>query len=167
MSYNITGKLRIFLNLLFEKVLDLSVAEDNLTLSAQLVFTYGTGANQINKIYHETRVLADGANATLNLYDSGTLKDSFGNDLAISALKLLYIKNNSADATLLLFGGNSADIPICSNANDQIKIKPGGIFPWIDLSAAGTVISTNKNLRIEHDGTGTETMAVDIIVGGI
>jgi hypothetical protein len=138
-----------------------------LAINANYSFSYGTGANQINQLYAARRTLTDGANETLNLHDSGTLLDAYGNAIAMDAIKMLVVKNNSADADLLLFGGNSADIPICSNATDQIIIKPGCMFSWANLSAAGLDITTNKNLRIAHNGTGTSTMAVDIVVGGI
>jgi hypothetical protein len=166
-TYDISGTIRLNVNLQHQKIEDLGTVVKDLSISDSIPFAYGTGVNQINKLYGVTQVLADGANATLNLYNSGTLLDSFGNAVAISALKFLYVKNNSTDATLLLFGGNSADIPICSAATGQIKIPPGQSFIYTNPSAAGLVISTNKNLRIEHDGTGTSTMSVDIIVGGI
>ena len=168
-SYDINGSLRLNLTLQHQKIEDVSLsnAVDDLAIGQQFAFTYGTGANQIDKLYRVTQALALGANATMNLHDSGTLLDVFGGAVAIDAIKLLYIKNNSANATLLLFGGNSVDIPICSNANDQIKIKPGGVFIWNDIAAAGLNITTNKNLRIAHDGTGSAAMDVNIIVGGI
>lgn len=132
-----------------------------------LGWTYGTGANQVNIIYSDTVTLADGANSTIDLYASGTYLDIFNRDLTMEALKLLYIKNNSDDATLLVLGGVATDIGICSDTSDVIEVKPGGIFIWVDPSAAGLDITTNKNLKIEHDGTGSDTMDVDIIAMGL
>jgi hypothetical protein len=167
MSYDISGSLTVSLSMAFNRTLDLNTIDNPLSVANRFSISFGSGANQISQLFKKTVVLADGDNSTLNLYDSGNLFDDYGNALAISALKLLYIKNNSADADLLLFGGNSADLPICSNANDQIIIKPGSVFVWTDMSAAGTVITTNKNLRIAHNGAGTSTMSVDIVAGGI
>ncbi len=130
-------------------------------------WSYGTGANQVNCVFADKRTLADGANETLDLYASGSLLDVFKQALTMTALKFLYIKNNSSDATLQILGGSSNDIGICAATNDIIKIKPGGIFIWIDPSAAGLVITTNKNLKIEHDGTGSSTMDVDVIAMGL
>jgi hypothetical protein len=134
---------------------------------ANETWSYGTGANAVNVIYADTITLADDANDTLDFYASGTLVDVFNRTLTMTAIKLVYIKNNSADATLQVFGGASNDIGIIADTSDIVKIKPGGSFIWVDPSAAGLVITTNKNLRIEHDGTGTSTMAVDIIVMGL
>jgi hypothetical protein len=166
-TYEITGNMRLLVNFDNTKTLDLSSAIETISQKQSLIFSYGAGANQINQIYSAKVTLADGANSTLNLYDSGTLLDAFGNALTISGLKLLYIFNNSADANLLLFGGNSADVAICAAATHQIIIPPGQAFIWSKPTAAGLVTTTNKNLRIAHDGTGTSTMAVDIIAGGI
>jgi len=167
MSFDISGSLKVILNMVFGRTLALSTIEAPLNIYTTYSFSFGEAANQITQLYHDSVVLADGANTTLNLYDSGTLKDSFGNDVEISALKLLLVKNNSTDATLLLLGGNSADLPICSDPADQIKIPPGGTFIWTNMSAAGTDITTNKNLKLTHDGTGSSTMNVSVVVGGI
>jgi len=130
-------------------------------------WAYGTGAGAINIIYADTITLADAATTTLDLYASGTLLDIFNRALTMAALKFLYIKNKSADATLKVFGGASLDIGILVATNDILTIKPGGSFLWADPSAAGLVITTNKNLKIEHDGTGSSTMDVDVIAMGL
>jgi hypothetical protein len=128
---------------------------------------YGTGANCVNIIYQDKVTLADGANTTLDLYASGTLLDVFNRALTMSSLKLLYIKNNSADATLEVGGGAALDLLMFKDTSDVIKIKPGGVFIWVDPSAAGTLLTTNKNLKLTHDGTGASTMDVDVVVLGL
>jgi len=165
-AYDISGSVRFAVNLSFNKTVDLNVIDNPVNISDRFSITFGSGANQYSQIYKKTVVLADGENSTLNLYDSGTLLDDYGNAVAISSLKLLYIKNNSADANLLVFGGNSADIPILSAATAKYIIPPGGLYPYISPLAAGLNITTNKNLRLEHDGTGTSTMNVTIIAAG-
>ena len=130
-------------------------------------WSYGTGANAVNVIYQDKVTLADGANTTLDLYASESLLDIFNRALTMTALKFLYIKNNSDDASLLVFGGDSTDIDILGAATEQMTILPGGEYLWIAPSAAGKVITTNKNLYLEHDGTGDDTMDVDIIAMGL
>jgi hypothetical protein len=131
-------------------------------------WTFGTGAGAVNLIYADTTTLADGANTTLDLYASGTLKDVHNRDLTMAALKFLYIKNNSADATLLVGGGASNDLGIFAATSDILKIPPGGdAILWNDPSASGLDITTNKNLKIEHDGTGSSSMDVDVIAMGL
>lgn len=131
-------------------------------------WTYGTGAGAVNVIYADTITLADGANTTLDLYASETLLDIFNRALTMTALKFLYIKNNSADATLLVGGGVANDIGIWADTSDITKIPPGGdAILWNDPSAAGLDITTNKNLKLEHDGIGSSSMDVDVIAMGL
>ena len=118
-------------------------------------------------IYADTVTIADDANETLDLYASGSLLDIYNRALTMTALKFLYVKNNSEDATLRMFGLDDVDIGLMTDPNDQINIKPGGVFLWIDPSAAGLDITTNKNLLIDHNGTGTDSMAVDVIAMGL
>ena len=145
---------------------DLSEEQERILVSAGS-WTYGTGANQVNVVYADMTQLADGGNTTLDLYASGSLLDVFNRALTMEALKFLYIKNNSSDATLIIGGGASNDLDIFADTSDKLYIKPGGIFIWIDPSAAGLDITTNKNLKIEHDGTGSSTMDVDVIAMGL
>ena len=136
-------------------------------LISNVGWIYGTGANCANIVYADKVTLTDGGNDTINLKDSGTLLDVFGRVLTLTALKLLYIKNNSTDATLLVGGGVSLDLILFADTSDIVKIKPGGSMIWVDPSAAGIDVTTNKNLYIAHDGTGSSTMVVDIVAMGL
>lgn len=162
----LSGQTSIALNMNFLKEKDLNSIKDIITLSRGVMWTSGIGANQVNVLFHDTYPLGDGANYTFDLYESGTLKDHHGDLLTMTALKFLYVKNNSADATLKLLGGTTP-IAICENLSDIILIPPGGEFLWICPTAAGIVTTANKNLKIEHDGTGESTMNVDIVAMGL
>jgi len=162
----LSGQTSIILALNNYKELDFNKLQDSLNITRGENWTSGTGANQVQILFHDIRTLADGANEVLDLYESGTLKDQHGDLLTLTALKFLYIKNKSADATLQLFGGTTP-VGICADATDIVKVKPGGTFVWIDPSAAGLDVTTNKNLKIEHDGTGSSSMDVEIALMGL
>lgn len=130
-------------------------------------WTYGTSANQVNIIYADTVTLANGANTTLDLFASGTLLDIFGRVLTLAAIKFLYVKNNSADAGLLIGGGVATDLDLWSDTSDQMIIPAGGIALWLDPSAAGVVTTVNKNLYVEHDAGGTDGVDFDVIAMGL
>lgn len=165
-STRVTGTAGAGIDLSCFKAGDLAESKAHLIYGA-FGWQYGTGANQVQIIYADTVTLADGANTTISLYDSGSYYDIFGAALTLTSLKFLYIKNNSSDATLKVGGGASADLDIFADTSDVLLIPPGGVFVWINPSAAGTVCSTNKNLKIEHDGTGSSSMNVDIIAMGL
>lgn len=166
----ITGKAGPIIDLAMFLASDLSELQGPLKIEAPK-WVYGTGVGAVDVIYAETITLEDAANKTLDLYSSSgadLLQDIFMQDLTMKALKFLYIKNNSADATLLVLGTATTAIPICGAAEDIIKIPPkGSAVLWNDPSAAGLVISTNKDLKLEHDGTGEASMDVDIVAMGL
>ena len=168
MGNSISGKAGSFLDLIYD--LDVELSEDlrsHLKIPASR-WANGTGAGQVQVIYAATTQLADGANSTLNLKDSGSLLDVFKQALTMTAIKFLYIKNNSDDATLLVGGGASLDLDIFAATSDIHKIPPGGDAILLnDPSVAGIDVTTNKNLKIEHNGTGSDTMDVDIIAFGL
>jgi len=128
---------------------------------------YGTGANAVNIIYADTVTLTDGNNVTIDLYASGSYLDIFNRALTMTALKVLYIKNNSADATLEVGGGESYDLLIIADTNDIINVAPGATFLYTNPSAAGIVTTTNKNLKLVHNGTGDDDMDIDVIAMGL
>jgi len=133
---------------------------------ANIGWTYGTGANQVNLIYQDKITLADDATTTLSFFDGGLL-NIYNVAMTMSSLKLLYIHNNSADATLNVFGGASLDLLIVAATSDILYIKPGGTFLWADPSAAGTLMTVNKNLKLLHGGQGSSDLIADVIVMGL
>ena len=131
-------------------------------------WSYGTGAGQANVIYQDSISLADGADTTIDLYASGSLLDIFERALTMETLKFLYIKNTSADATLLVGGGASNDLLLFAATSDIVKIPPGGdSILYNDVAGSGILLTTNKNLKLTHDGTGGSTMAVYVIAMGL
>jgi hypothetical protein len=144
---------------------DLSESQVPLVV-ANTSWSYGAGANQANVTYADTITLADANSTTLDLYASGTLLDIHNRALTMTALKVLYLKNNSTDATLNVFGGASNDIGILAATNDILAIPPGGTFVYTNPASAGLVITTNKNLKLTHNGTGSSAMTIDVVAMG-
>jgi len=130
---------------------------------------YGTEANQVNVIYADTIPIGDGDTIAFNLNTGapGSYVDIFERALTLTAVKLVYVKNNSSDATLEILGIGATTLSICKGDDDIIKIKPGGTFMWTDPSAAGTDCETDVSFRLVHDGTGSDSMNVDMIVMGL
>lgn len=140
----------------------LSTTLDKLGVNAGVDWTFGTGANQANMLYHAT-LTATNAQAAVDISGSD-IQDAFGDDCNFSALKLLYIKNTDASEDLLLGGGVSLDLDILDDTSDIILIKPGGIFLWIDPSAAGLDVTSNKNMLIQAE---TAHVTYDIVLMGL
>ena len=130
-------------------------------------WTYGTGENQVNVVYADTVPLTDGQTIVMDLNASGTYLDVFTGALTLEAVKLVYIKNNSADATLEILGSGAASIMICKVNTDVIVIQPGGTFMWIDPSASGLDCNPAVEFQLTHPGTGDDGVNVDVIIMGL
>lgn len=141
---------------------------DDLLISDTTKWSFGTGVNQCNILLHEKLTIAAGANQTLNLYDTGgsALQDAHGNDLTMAAIKLLYIKNTSADLYVDIFGGGANDLLIMGGTTDAMRIKPDGKVYWEDPTAAGTVTTANKNLKFTV-AAGSGNAIINVVAMGL
>lgn len=162
----LTARIALGFTTNYSQTSGLGTAANNLAVSRLIEFADGTGADQANTIYHASRTLAVDANEVLDLYASGTLEDPLGNALTLEEMKLLYLYNTSADATLLVFGGTTP-VGVCSDSSDIVELPPGGKFLWTAPASGGIDITTNKNLKLEHNGTGSSTLTYEIIVLGV
>jgi len=160
----LTGNTNVGINLKYTDSIDLSNVLDDLVINAGITWSFGTGANQANVLFHDSRS-TDDTGETLDLFASGSLVDAFGNALTMAAIKLLYIKNTHATLSLEILGGASLDLLIANGTTDAIVIQPNGIFFWVDPTAAGIVTSTNKNLKLAAATAGTVTF--DLVALGL
>lgn len=147
--------------------LNLSTPRDPLSQDRSIHLTSGTGADQADTIYHAERTLADAANETLDLYASGSLTTPLGTALTLETLKLLYIKNTSSDASLKVGGAAATPVDLFADSSDILTLPPGGVFLFTAPNATGVDLTTNKNLKLEHDGTGSDDLVYEIIAIGV
>jgi len=154
------------LNIMHTKASDFNTLKDEVVLSRGVTLDNGTGANQADTVFHDNRTLADGADETLDLHD-GTLTDAFGDAITIDEMKLIYVKNNSSDASLLVGGAAATQMGLFADVTDILTLPPGGEFLFTAPGSAGVDISTNADLKIAHNGTGTSSLTYDIIVIGV
>lgn len=161
-STGLKGKTNVVIALENEKDLDLNTVLDSLKITASQEWTFGTGANQANLLWHDQRS-TDDTGETINVYDGGSELNAFGEDLTMEAIKFLYIKNTHASLTLEVFGGASVDIPILADTSDILEIPPGGVLLWSCPTAAGIVTTTNKNLKLASKTSGTITFDIAML----
>ncbi len=144
-----------------------SFSKLNFSTTRGVSFTDGALANQADTLWQDSRTLADAASETLDFQD-GTLTDSFGNAVTMDIVKAIYIKNNSSDATLLIGAAAGNQLGLFSDgASDKLKLPPDGEFLFICPDLTGLDTTTNADLKLEHDGTGSSTLTYDIIVVGV
>ncbi|MFB0523915.1 MAG: hypothetical protein ACETVZ_00115 [Phycisphaerae bacterium] len=166
MSTNLTGRTSVVIDLKNIKALDLNEVLDELGIDSGIKWTFGTGANQANILFHDKRTIAQSASETLDLYASGSLKDAFGDALTMAAIKFLYIKNTSADLTVSVFGGGSLDLLIMGGTTDSEQLPPGSFMMWACPTAAGIVTTVNKNLKLAVSA-GTGSAIIEVVALGL
>lgn len=163
-STNLTGSSSASVSFQNTKALDLDSVVDPLSASAGITWTFGTGANQANLLWHDSRS-TDATGETIDIYAGGVEKTAFGTLLTMEAIKLLYVKNTHATLVLKVLGTATTAIGICSDPSDIIEIPPGGSLLWMCPTAAGIVTTTNKNLKFASKTAGTITY--DVVLLGL
>lgn len=158
------GSTHAVLNLSYIDDLDLSNVLDRLEVSGGTSWSYGTGANQMNLLWHDQRS-TDDTGETIDVYAGGAEVDAFGNPLTMEAIKLCYIKNTHATLTLEIFGNTSLDLLLISGTTDAIEIPPGGVFFWTCPTEAG--IDTTTNIKLFIASKTAATITYDIVLGGL
>jgi len=146
---NISGLIGAVLNLATNKANDLSITKDDLILTPQETFTPGTGNNQLDKLFHDLRTLADGANESLDL--AGSLVDMFGATITFVKIKAMLIRNLSATQTLTIGGGSNPFINWVADATDMVKIPPNGMLLLVaPLAGYGVTTGTGDILKVAN-----------------
>lgn len=164
LTTGLTGRSAVNLVLTAEKAIDLSTIPDPLKINSSIDWTFGTGVNQVNLLFHDSRS-TDDTGETHDIYAGGSLVNSFGDPLTMEAIKLLFVKNTHASLTLEILGTASTGLDIVADPTDIIELPPGGEFLWTCPTAAGIVTTTNLSLKFASKTAGTITY--DMVLMGL
>lgn len=163
---SLTTRIPLGFDTLYALARDLSIPVDKLALNRAIELADGDGADEADVIFHDSRSLADAGEETLD-FNGGSLTDPLGNPLTMAKLKVLYLKNTSTEATLLIGGAATTPVGLFADPADVLKLPPGGVFLFTAPDVNGLAVSTNKNLKLAHDGTGTSALVYEIIAIGV
>jgi hypothetical protein len=162
----LTSKVEVKITGTASRTLDLISPTATLSVTKSQSFANGTGANQANIEFTDTRTLNDGANETLDFHD-GSLYSSMGVALVLTKLKALLIHNKGL-ASLQIGGAATAQLGIVlDGASDKIVIKPGGVLAITAPDANGVDVSTNSKIKITHAGDNANAVDYDIVAVGV
>lgn len=151
----------------YSKTVDLMTSQVALAVPTKTVsLSFGTGANQVDKVWTDTRTIAASTTEDLD-FAAGGLTDAFGDAMTIAELKVLIVCASSSNTNNVVVGGDAASIPFLSTAATTTSVKPGGCFVLTDPSAAGIAVTatTGDIIQVANSGAGT-TVSYDIIVMG-
>jgi hypothetical protein len=146
--------------------LDLSSPNDPLNYLRTFTLGDGTGLDQADKIFHDTRTLA--ASATEDLDMAGVLTNAFGQVVTFARIKLILIHADLANTNNVNVTRPAANgLPIFIAAGDGIAVRPNGIFFWFAPDATGTAVTagTGDLLTITNSG-GTTSVTYKVVIIG-
>lgn len=148
------------------KALDLVSAEGRHAISKQIALASGTGANQADKVFSDSRTIAASATDSLDL--AGALLDALGDAFTPARIKALYVFAAAANTNNVNVTRPAANgVPLFLAAGDGIPVRPGGLFVWVAPDATGVAVTagTGDLIDIVNSGAGT-SVTYDILIVG-
>ena len=147
--------------------LDLGTVEFPFDLQAAISLANGTGANQADVLFTDTRTLAPSAAEDLDL--AGVLSGALGTTTTFAKVKAVIITaaaGNTNSVQVPRPGANG--VPLFLAAADGLAIPPGGVFAFAGPGAAGLCSVTGGTgdlLTITNSAGGTGVTYSVAIVG--
>jgi len=158
----LTATIRIQATGGFNNALDLTNVQAPLSYANALAVANGTGLNQADVLFTDTRSVAAGEDLD---FSGGALTTAFGATVTIAELKVLIVCADTANTGNIVLGGDAASILFLSVATTTTTLKPGACFVYTDPSAAGTTV-TNSTADIIQVAPSAGTQAYSIIIMG-
>lgn len=125
----------------------------------------GTGADQADKLFMDTRSLAGTTAESLDL--AASLVDGLGGTITFVKIKGIFIRAGAANNGNLAIGGAGANdfVNWVASATDIINVRPGGIFMlWAtEATAYAVTAGTGDLLKINNTGAGAGTYDIALV----
>lgn len=168
MATTFSGTISVQLLGTMNKTLDIGTARLDVNYSKRYSISNGTGANQSNMVWTDTRTITASSSDDLDLY--GGLTNAFGDTVNFTAIHGIYIFAAAANTNNLLIGGDgSAFVNWVSDASDKVVVKPGGMIGMQDPSEGGYAVTSSSAdiLQVANSAGGTSVDYDIIIIGEV
>jgi len=152
---SVTAELRVKFSAVKVGSNDMGNPEHRPVLEKLLQFASGTGADQADIVFTDTRTIAISTNDDIDL--SGALADAFGAVVAAAEVVGLIIINKSTTQTLTIgVAGTNPWVTIWAASGDGLKIPPRGVFVLFapDASGLGAVVAGASDVLRIANGAG-------------
>lgn len=164
---SLSGKVSLNVDVTLASVLDIGTAEYRPSYSATFALQNGTGANQANELFCDTRTLAASASENLDL--AGALTNAFGATITFDKIKALIVKAAAGNTNDVLVGGaaSAQASAFFGDVTDVVKVKPGGMVAFVAPDANGydVTATTSDLLKIANSAGGTSVSYTIILIG--
>lgn len=151
----------------FTNAQDLSTPRDSAALALTLAdLANGTGANQVNTLWHDQRTLATATAENIDMFDfGGGTPSPLGTAIANASVKVLLIQNTHATDALTIGGEGSGaawNSPFGASDTATVSLPAGGTLLLIAPTAAGFAVAdtTNHLLKINNPGANSVTYKI-------
>lgn len=152
----------------FVSTLDVGSATYPVNYSATNNFANGTGADQANQIFTDTRTLSTSATENLDL--AGGLTDPFGATITFAKVKAILITAASANTNnVQVTRPASSGLVLFMAASDGIALTPGASFAAVFPNANGVAVTagTGDLLTLTNSAGSTSVTYTVVIIGTI
>jgi hypothetical protein len=145
--------------------LDLGTGTFPFAISLAVALASGTGADQADRIFSDTRTL--GASATEDLDLAASLTDAFGASITFVKVKAVVITAAAANTNDVNVTRPAANgLPLFLAASDGIPVRPKGAFVWFAPGTGITVTpGTGDLLTLTNSAGGTGVTYSVVIIG--
>lgn len=151
----------------FSSGLDLKTAVANLNFTRGSALDSGTGANQGDRVFDDTRTIV--ASGTDDIDLAGVLLDAVGAVITFARVKGLFIAAAPGNTNNVIVGNAAANgfITWVGAATHTVTVRPGGLMAlWApDATAYAVTAGTGDLLRVANGGAGT-SVTYDIVIVG-
>jgi hypothetical protein len=146
--------------------LDLVTASAPMDLVHRLQLPSGTGANQADVVFSDTRTLAASGAESLDL--KGSLLTPLGAAFTPAKLKAIIVTAAAGNTNSVLVSRPASNgVPWLSAAGDQVNVRPGGVLYWActDATAIAVTADTGDLITITNSGSGTGVTYSIVLIG--
>lgn len=164
---SLTSNLRLTLAATLVGDLDLQTVRAALNEDKRIGLASGTGANQADLVWSDTRTLAASGSESLDL--AGSLTDALGASLSFARVKVILISAAAGNTNNVVVGGASEDAFVgpFADATDKLVVRPGGMVAIAapDATAYAVTASTADLLQVANSA-GTTSVTYDVVIIG-
>ena len=161
-----SGKITASVSAEYGNTLDVGSVNYPINIAPGIVLTNGTGANQANACFTDTRTLTASSSENLDL--AGSLVDAFGSTLTFTKIKSVMITAAATNTNDVLVGGHAtAAVTFFGDVTDVVKVKPGGCLLLTAPDANGFAVTaiTADMLKVANSAGGTSVTYTIVLIG--
>ena len=161
------GNIKISTGTVQTLALDLGNVEYNPKSDYNQAWANGTGADQINQVFADTRTL--GATTSEELDMSGALTDALGNSITFTAIKSITVMADSANGGNIEVGGAAANgfNSWVGAVGDLVIIPSGGAFSIVAPDATGFAVTLGTADLLKINNTDAASGSYTIVLQGV